>query len=111
MTPTIPAPISGAKKKRPVQIALDWLVAHRPTRARFIQSLLDRAEAGDPAAQFELAFRYDQGDLLPKDKATATKWYARAAVQGHGAAQALPWRSIRSWAWRPPGPCPSLCLV
>jgi hypothetical protein len=49
------------------------------------------AETGDPEAQFMLAEIYDTrftaSDGIPKNNATAVKWYRMAAEQGHTPAQ------------------------
>ena len=46
-----------------------------------------RAEAGDPAAQTLMAEIHARGLGVPRDEATANKWYARAAEQGVAEAQ------------------------
>ena len=46
-------------------------------------ALMNRAEAGDPAAQIELGDHYESGDVLERDDAEALKWYREAAQQGH----------------------------
>ncbi len=39
----------------------------------------DRAEAGDPVAQFDLAAAYDICGVLPRNDAVAAWWYRLAA--------------------------------
>jgi uncharacterized protein len=52
-------------------------------------SLRERAEKGDPEAQFNLAKNYEAGrGGLKKDYAEAKRWYLRAAEQGDPFAQA-----------------------
>jgi len=52
-------------------------------------SLRERAEKGDPEAQFNLAKNYEAGrGGLKKDYAEARRWYLRAAEQGDPFAQA-----------------------
>ena len=52
-------------------------------------SLRERAEKGDPEAQFNLAKNYEAGrGGLKKDYAEAQRWYLRAADQGDPFAQA-----------------------
>jgi TPR repeat protein len=52
-------------------------------------SLRERAEKGDPEAQFNLAKNYEAGrGGLKKDYAEAERWYLRAADQGDPFAQA-----------------------
>jgi TPR repeat protein len=49
------------------------------------------AESGDANAQYDLAWMYDTGGdnkILAKDTRKAAEWYEKAAVQGHGKAQA-----------------------
>ena len=53
-----------------------------------LTSLRQRAEAGDPKAQYELGFMYEYGaGGAPRDPAEALKWYHRAAEQGEGGAE------------------------
>lgn len=48
-----------------------------------LTSLRQRAEAGDPKAQFELGFMYEYGTgAARRDPAEALKWYHRASEQG-----------------------------
>ena len=47
-----------------------------------VDSVRKRAEAGDPAAQRALGFRYSQGVDVEKDKKKAFKWTKKAAEQG-----------------------------
>ena len=64
----------------------------RPSRACKlidIQLLHKQAEQGDAQAQFELGFRYHNGEGVPQDDAEATKWYHCAAEQDHANAQVM----------------------
>jgi Sel1 repeat len=45
------------------------------------------AEAGIPAAQFNVGAMYDSGRGVVRDVSTSALWYARAAAQGHHRAQ------------------------
>ncbi|MGZ5007465.1 MAG: tetratricopeptide repeat protein [Methylobacter sp.] len=45
------------------------------------------AKAGDPDAQYNLAYIYENGLGVPKDEAKALELYQQAADQGHSAAQ------------------------
>ncbi|MGZ4953468.1 MAG: tetratricopeptide repeat protein [Methylobacter sp.] len=45
------------------------------------------AKAGDPDAQYNLAYIYENGLGVPKDEAKALELYQQAANQGHSAAQ------------------------
>ena len=52
-----------------------------------IEALQKRANAGDAAAQFNLALMHDNGRGVPQDFGEAAAWYHKAAEQGHAAAQ------------------------
>ena len=52
-----------------------------------IVTLRERAEAGDAAAQHEMAERYANGRGVGRDFGVAMSWYVRAAEQGHVPAQ------------------------
>ena len=45
------------------------------------------AESGDPQAQFQLGWLYDNGEGVPHDDKEAVKWYRKAAEQGYASAQ------------------------
>lgn len=45
------------------------------------------AKAGDPDAQYNLAYIYENGLGVPKDEAKALELYQQAADQGHSEAQ------------------------
>ncbi|MGH6800144.1 MAG: tetratricopeptide repeat protein, partial [Methylocella sp.] len=49
--------------------------------------LLGKAEAGDAAAQFELAVRYAEVDVGPRNYELAVQWYEKAAQQGLAVAE------------------------
>ena len=53
------------------------------------QKTLENAKSGDSSAQFALAYDYYENgkEGIRKDKVKAAKWYYKAAVQGHAAAQ------------------------
>jgi TPR repeat protein len=53
-----------------------------------IARLQREAREGDPDAQYELAYFYENGLGVPKDEARALELYQQAADQGHPAAQA-----------------------
>ena len=48
----------------------------------------EAADAGDPFAQFELGIRLEDGHDGEQDFEKVSEWYAKAAVQGHGGAEA-----------------------
>jgi TPR repeat protein len=50
-------------------------------------TLFERAQKGDPSAQFELGDAYTKGEGVPQDSAEAVKWYRIAAEQGDAKAQ------------------------
>jgi TPR repeat protein len=52
-----------------------------------VEALLQRANAGEPEAQFLLATAYDWGDGAPRNGAEALRWYESAANSGHSEAQ------------------------
>lgn len=52
-----------------------------------IAQLRAKAEAGDPEAQFELAWAYEQGKGVAQSYEEAVKWYRKAADQGYADAQ------------------------
>jgi localization factor PodJL len=51
------------------------------------ENLVGRAEAGDAAAQFDLAVRYAEGGAGPRNYELAVQWYAKAAQQGLAVAE------------------------
>ena len=68
-----------------------WLALAQPAAAQSeppgIRALVERALAGDAAAQFDLAFAYDRGRGVEQNLAEAAKWYRMAAEQGLAQAQ------------------------
>ncbi|TAK60995.1 SEL1-like repeat protein [Methylobacter sp.] len=52
-----------------------------------VAQLQREAQAGDPDAQYNLAYMYENGKGVPKNEAKALKLYQQAADQGHSAAQ------------------------
>lgn len=54
----------------------------------YISQLTARAEAGDAAAQAELAACYMKGDGVPEDHSAGASWYLKAAEQGNVRAEA-----------------------
>ncbi len=49
----------------------------------WLRRLQHQAENGDAKAQYKLGTRYQKGDGVKKDAASAFQWYHRAADQGH----------------------------
>ncbi|MDD5411925.1 MAG: SEL1-like repeat protein [Methylobacter sp.] len=52
-----------------------------------ITQLQREAQEGDPDAQYNLGYMYENGLGVPKNEAKALELYQRAADQGHSAAQ------------------------
>lgn len=52
-----------------------------------ISATLERAETGDPTAQFALARLYHGSGPATRDPALAFEWYSKAAAKGHAGAQ------------------------
>ena len=52
-----------------------------------VQRLIQRARAGDAAAQTQLGFNYQNGIVVAQSDTEAFKWYRRAADQGFAIAQ------------------------
>ena len=52
-----------------------------------VQQLLEKAESGDPVAQFRVANAYDSGSGAPRNGTQAMRWYKAAAEQGYAEAQ------------------------
>lgn len=48
-----------------------------------LKTLVDAAQRGDAAAQFELGRRYYRGEGAPQNRVIAARWFRRAADQGH----------------------------
>ena len=52
-----------------------------------VRTSLEKAKAGDAAAQFAVAVAFDNGRGAPRNRNEAMRWYKSAAEQGHAAAQ------------------------
>jgi len=57
------------------------------SRDEYLRLLIAQAEAGDPAAQDRLAFKYLSGEGVPKDIQKALHWYQKGAEGGDPDAQ------------------------
>src|SRR5262249_38160990 len=66
---------------------VDVVFQHAPKRANHFDKILERAEAGDAAAQFQAGVAFETGEGAQQDDAAAVKWYRRAADAGSVAAQ------------------------
>jgi localization factor PodJL len=62
-------------------------IAPVPETAAAALALREQAEGGNAAAQYELATRYAEGRLMPRDFKLAADWYEKAAVRGLAPAQ------------------------
>jgi hypothetical protein len=62
----------------------DQLLVGKAIRNQSATALQQRAQAGDPVAQYELAMRYRDGSWgVPRNPALAQKWLERAAAAGN----------------------------
>lgn len=72
------ASAAGAQQTRPTSQP-----STQPSmRAWPLEQVMRAADAGDAAAQDEMAARYVHGTGVPKDFAEANKWYRKAAAAG-----------------------------
>jgi len=63
---------------------LKWMKRARIEAVRLNQN---RAESGDPAAQYDLGERYHDGLGVTRDYSAALKWFLQAAEQEHAKAR------------------------
>jgi localization factor PodJL len=80
-------PIAGSDPIVTGAITASKTVAPAPESPATAQALRELADAGNAAAQYELATRYAEGRLMPRDFKLAADWYEKAAVRGLGPAQ------------------------
>jgi TPR repeat protein len=52
-----------------------------------VDRILNRADAGDSIAQYEMALRYADGEGVPQNYRDAMAWFAKAAANGNDNAQ------------------------
>jgi hypothetical protein len=52
-----------------------------------VNRILNRANAGDSSAQYEMALRYADGEGVPQNYRDAMAWFAKAAANGNDKAQ------------------------
>ena len=52
-----------------------------------IAALKEKANQGDPQAQFDLGWAYGEGEGVAQDDSQSVHWYQLAANQGHANAQ------------------------
>ena len=77
----------GARDRSPAPIAGRFARIARPSRRSVRRSFASAAAAGDPAAAFEVAARYAEGNGVRPDLAKAAEWYRKAAEAGLAVAQ------------------------
>jgi len=53
------------------------------TNAPDVNAVRERAQKGDPTAQFELGIMYRQGKGVPADSSLAVDWFRKAAAQSN----------------------------
>jgi len=58
-----------------------------PVQGTDVNRVLNRANAGDPLAQYEMAVRYADGEGVPQNYQDAMAWFAKAAANGNEKAQ------------------------
>lgn len=59
----------------------------RVSELNTLERIRQAARDGDPFAQFELGYSYECGAWVEQDFKKAAEFYAKAANQGHGAAE------------------------
>lgn len=65
-------------------LPLFWFAAASAFAAvPYSADLEQRARAGDPAAQTDLAIAYEQGNGIPKDERKAMEWFQKARASGY----------------------------
>jgi hypothetical protein len=63
------------------------LAIREAVQATDVNRILNRAEAGDSTAQYEMALRYADGEGVPQNYRNAMSWFARAAANGNDNAE------------------------
>ena len=76
---------SDAKTHPPMEAVADPAAA--PTDDLQLKALLEKADAGDAMAQFELALHYAEGKGTARSDPLAAHWYGKAAAQNLALAQ------------------------
>jgi len=80
--------LTGGACRSPANTLRETPAKESIASAPILDELRQKAEQGDPQAQFNLAFAYSHGENgQPLDYAEAMKWYRMAAEQGHIQAQ------------------------
>ena len=73
--------------EEPAEINRPEIAVSSTVREGKIAQLQREAQEGDPDAQYNLAYLYENGLGVPKDETKALELYQQAADQGHPAAQ------------------------
>jgi GAF domain-containing protein/Sel1 repeat-containing protein len=63
------------------------LAIQEPVQGTDVNRNLNRANAGDSIAQYEMALRYADGEGVPQNYQDAMAWFAKAAANGNDKAQ------------------------
>ena len=63
------------------------LAIEEPVQGTDVNRILNRANAGDSIAQYEMALRYANGEGVPQNYRDAMAWFAKAAANGNHNAQ------------------------
>ena len=66
-----------------------------PETENNIEELIRAAEAGNAAAQCNLAWSYDEGDGVEVDHEKAFYWYTKAAAPGYPEARKV-WKKLEA---------------
>ena len=77
--------VSAAYYYQPASVPSEPVAAQAPQAE--VQALIQRARAGDAAAQAQLGYNYQKGIGVAQSDTEALKWYRRAADQDHARAQ------------------------
>ena len=77
----------GMKRTLLLALALAVIPVTVDAQVTELAQLRALAEQGNAVAQYNLGFRYANGDGVPQDNAEAERWYRLAAYQGHADAQ------------------------
>lgn len=67
---------------RLVRLAHAPIAYSRVERAAWMEQVRAKAEHGDPTAEAEMGYLYENGKGVPQDYAKALNWYTKAANQG-----------------------------
>jgi len=91
-------------------LLLSLLLSFSAYSDELFDETLELAQKGDAAAQYNLAWMYDNGEGVSENDAEAIKWYQKAAEQGDADAQSnlgvmyangegVPENKIKAYLW------------